>query len=139
MALYKTNEIKPLMGCLPLLLQMPFFFALYSALANSVDLWNAPFIFWMKDLSMPDTIATLSGFNVNILPIIMTVSTFFQTKLSTVDTGQTKQQKMLMMAMPVFFIFIFWTMPSGLVLYWIMQNILQIANQLIVNKFGKVK
>ena len=139
MALYKANQINPLMGCLPLLLQMPFFFALYSALANSIDLWNAPFILWMKDLSMPDTIATISGFNVNILPVIMTVSTFFQTKLSTIDTGQSKQQKIFMMAMPVFFIFIFWSMPSGLVLYWIMQNVLQIANQLIVNKFGKVK
>jgi len=139
MALYKANKINPFMGCLPILLQMPFFFALYSALANSIDLWNAPFIFWMKDLSMPDTVATISGFNINILPVIMTVSTFFQTKLSTVDTGQSKQQRIFMMAMPVFFIFIFWTMPSGLVLYWIMQNILQITNQLIVNKFGKVK
>jgi YidC/Oxa1 family membrane protein insertase len=118
---------------------MPFFFALYSALINSIDLWNAPFILWVKDLSMPDTVATISGFNVNILPVIMVVSTFFQTKLSTIDTGQSKQQKIMMMAMPVIFIFIFWTMPSGLVLYWIMQNVLQIANQLIVNKFGKVK
>ncbi|MDR3238402.1 MAG: membrane protein insertase YidC [Spirochaetia bacterium] len=139
MALYKENKINPLGGCLPILLQMPFFFALYSALINSIDLWNAPFILWMKDLSMPDTVAAISGFNVNILPVIMVVSTFFQTKLSTIDTGQSKQQKIMMMAMPVVFIFIFWTMPSGLVLYWIMQNVLQIANQLIVNKFGKVK
>jgi YidC/Oxa1 family membrane protein insertase len=56
-----------------------------------------------------------------------------------VDSGQGKQQKMLMMAMPVFLIFIFWSMPSGLVLYWTLQNVFQIANQLIVNKFGKVK
>jgi len=139
MAVYKANRINPLMGCLPILIQMPFFFAFYSALTSSIDLWNAPFILWMKDLSMPDTVATISGFNLNILPLIMTVSTFFQTKLSTVDTGQSKQQKIFMMAMPVVFIFIFWTMPSGLVLYWIMQNILQIAHQLIVNKFGKIK
>ncbi|MCL2026403.1 MAG: YidC/Oxa1 family insertase periplasmic-domain containing protein, partial [Leptospirales bacterium] len=139
MALYKTHKINPFMGCLPILLQMPFFFALYSALSNSIDLWNEPFVLWMQDLSMPDTVATISGFNINILPVVMTVSTFLQTRISTIDTGQSKQQKMFMMAMPVLFIFIFWAMPSGLVLYWIMQNILQISHQLIVNKFGKVK
>ena len=139
MKLYGENKVNPLSGCLPILLQMPFFFALYSALINSIDLWNAPFIFWIKDLSMPDTVATISGFSVNILPILMTISTFFQQKLTTVDTGQSQQQKIMMMTMPVVFIFIFWTMPSGLVLYWTLQNVFQVANQLIVNRFGKEK
>ena len=137
MTLYKTNKVNPLSGCLPLLVQMPFFFALYSALINSIDLWNAPFIFWMQDMSMPDTIAQFAGININVLPLIMTVSTYFQQKLSTVDTGQSKAQKMMMSAMPVLFIFIFWSMPSGLVLYWILQNVFQIAHQLFVNKLGK--
>jgi len=139
MALYKDNKVNPMGGCLPLLLQMPFFFALYSALINSVDLWHAPFILWMQDLSMPDTVATISGFNINILPIVMTLSTFVQQKLSTVDTGQGQQQKMMMMMMPAVFIFIFWTMPSGLVLYWTLQNSFQIIHQLVTNKLGKNK
>jgi YidC/Oxa1 family membrane protein insertase len=137
MKLYKENKVNPMGGCLPLLLQMPFFFALYSALIDSIDLWHAPFMLWMKDLSMPDTVLTISGFNLNILPIIMTASTFLQSKLSTVDTGG--QQKMMMMMMPLVFIFIFWSMPSGLVLYWALQNIFQIAHQLIINKRSKVQ
>ncbi len=135
MKLYRENKVNPMGGCLPLLLQMPFFFALYSALIDSIDLWRAPFMLWMKDLSMPDTVLTVSGFDLNILPIIMTVSTFFQSKLSTVDTGG--QQKMMMMMMPLVFIFIFWSMPSGLVLYWALQNIFQIVHQLIINKRSK--
>jgi len=134
--LYQENKVNPLGGCLPILVQMPFFFALYSALINSIDLWNAPFILWIKDLSMPDTVATISGFNVNILPIIMTLSTYLQQKMSTVDTG-SQQQKIMMSLMPLMFIFIFWSMPSGLVLYWTLQNVFQIANQLIVNWRGK--
>jgi len=131
MKLYRENKVNPMGGCFPLLLQMPFFFALYSALIDSIDLWRAPFIFWMKDLSMPDTVFSYSGFDLNILPIIMTVSTFLQQKLSTVDTGG--QQKMMMMMMPFIFIFIFWSMPSGLVLYWALQNIFQILHQLFIN------
>lgn len=139
MTLYKENKVNPMSGCLPILVQMPFFFALYSALIDSVDLWNAPFILWMKDLSMPDTLFTVGGFNFNVLPLLMTGSTFVQQKLSTVDTGQSKGQKMMIMLMPLIFIFIFWTIPSGLVLYWTLQNVFQIANQLIVNKLGKEK
>jgi YidC/Oxa1 family membrane protein insertase len=135
MKLYRENKVNPMGGCLPILLQMPFFFALYSALINSFDLWQAPFVLWIKDLSMPDTVFSLSGFDLNILPIIMTASTFFQQKLTTVEMGQ--QQKIMMMVMPLVLIFIFWTMPSGLVLYWTLQNLFQIAHQLITNKFGK--
>jgi len=137
MNMYRENKVNPMGGCLPILLQMPFFFALYSALINSMDLWHAPFIFWIKDLSMPDTVATIAGFNVNILPVLMTISTFLQQKLTTVDTGQSQQQKMMMTIMPLVFIFIFWSMPSGLVLYWTLQNFFQVANQLIVNRFSK--
>ncbi|MBN1495793.1 MAG: membrane protein insertase YidC [Spirochaetes bacterium] len=137
MKLYRENKVNPMGGCFPLLLQMPFFFALYSALIDSIDLWRAPFILWMKDLSMPDTVLTISGFDLNILPIIMTASTFLQQKLTTVDTGG--QQKVMMMMMPLVFIFIFWSMPSGLVLYWALQNIFQIAHQLFINYRSKGK
>ncbi|MGQ9842398.1 MAG: membrane protein insertase YidC [Spirochaetota bacterium] len=134
MEVYKKNKVNPMGGCLPLLLQMPFFFALYSALINSVDLWQAPFILWIKDLSLPDTIYRIAGFNINILPIIMTATTYLQQKMSSAEA--TQQQKMLML-MPLIFIVIFWNMPSGLVLYWIMQNVLQIAHQMIIIKIGK--
>jgi YidC/Oxa1 family membrane protein insertase len=137
MDMYKENKVNPMGGCFPLLLQMPFFIALYSALISSMDLWNAPFILWMHDMSMPDTVATIAGYNLNILPLLMTVSTFLQQKLTTVDTGQGQQQKMMMYMMPVIMIFIFWTMPSGLVLYWTLSNFFQVGHQLIVNKWGK--
>ncbi|MCU0846321.1 MAG: membrane protein insertase YidC [Spirochaetes bacterium] len=138
MKVYKENKVNPMGGCFPMLLQMPFFFALYSALINSIDLWNAPFIFWMKDLSMPDTVARMFGYNLNILPLLMTATTFLQQKLSTVDTG-TQQQKMMLYTMPLVFIFIFWNMPSGLVLYWALQNVFQIMHQLYINKRAKQK
>ena len=136
MKLYKENNVNPLGGCLPLLLQMPFFFALYSALINSIDLWNAPFMLWMKDLSMPDTVAYIAGIQINILPLLMTASTFIQQKQTTVDTGN-QQQKILMYMMPILLLFIFWTMPSGLVLYWFLQNLYQIIHQYVATKLSK--
>jgi YidC/Oxa1 family membrane protein insertase len=138
MKLYKENKVNPLGGCLPLLLQMPFFFGLYSALINSIDMWNVPFMLWIKDLSMPDTVFAISGFNINILPLLMTVSTIIQQKQTMVDTGN-QQQKMMMYMMPFVLLFVFWTMPSGLVLYWFLQNLYQILNQEVVNHLGKRK
>ena len=138
MKLYKTNKVNPMGGCLPLILQMPFFFALWSALINSIDLWQAPFIFWIKDLSLPDTVAMIPFLNVNlnILPIIMTATSFFQQRLMPSAAGGGGQQKMMMM-MPLIFIVIFWNMPSGLVLYWTLQNLMQILHQLYTNRKSK--
>jgi YidC/Oxa1 family membrane protein insertase len=138
MKLYKANKVNPMGGCLPMLLQMPFFFALWSALINSIDLWQAPFIFWIKDLSMPDTVAHIFGYPLNILPILMTATSFFQQKLTPGAAGGGQQQKMMML-MPLVFIVIFWNMPSGLVLYWTLQNAMQIAHQLYTNMKGKTK
>ncbi len=137
MELYKKNKVNPMSGCLPLLLQMPFFFALYSALINSVDLWQAPFILWVNDLSLPDTVMQIQGFNLNILPVIMTVTTFLQQRLSSVDAAS--QQQKFMMFMPLIILVVLWNMPSGLVLYWIMQNVLQVFHQLYINRKGKVE
>lgn len=139
MGLYKKEGVNPLGGCLPLLIQMPFFIALYSALNNSLDMWQAPFMLWIKDLSEPDTVGHLLGIPINIMPILMTVTMFFQQKLTTVDTGGSTQQQMIMKLMPVMFIFIFWSMPSGLVIYWTVQNTLQIAHSLIVMKMPSKK
>ena len=137
MELYKKNKVNPMSGCLPLLLQMPFFFALYSALINSVDLWQAPFILWVQDLSLPDTVMQIEGFNINILPIIMTITTFMQQKLSSVDAAS--QQQKFMMFMPLIILVVLWNMPSGLVIYWIMQNMLQVLHQLYINHKGKLE
>lgn len=131
--LYKNNKVNPLGGCLPMLLQLPFFFALWSALINSIDLWQAPFIFWIKDLSLPDTVYRLNSFNINILPIIMTATSFMQQRLTT-SVSAGAQQKFMMTMMPLVFIVIFWNMPSGLVLYWTLQNLMQIVHQIYINK-----
>jgi YidC/Oxa1 family membrane protein insertase len=136
MEFFKENKYNPMGGCLPMIVQMPFFIALYSALANSLDLWNAPFIFWMKDMSMPDTVAHIAGYTIQILPLIMVATTFIQQKLTSVDSGG-QQQKIMLMVLPVVLLFAFWTMPSGLVLYWALQNIFQILQQVIANHIGK--
>lgn len=138
MELYKENKVNPMGGCLPLLVQMPFFIALYSALSSSLNMWDTPFIFWIKDLSSPDSLFVIKGFTFNLLPLLMTGTTFLQQKFSAMDAaGGNSQQQMMMKMMPLIMLFIFWNMPSGLIIYWIIQNLLQVAHQLVVNKKGK--
>lgn len=133
MELYKQKGVNPMGGCLPMLVQMPFFIALYSALSNSVDMWNSPFIFWIKDLSSPETLFTIAGLDIHVLPLIMTAASFLQQKVSATDTGAAGQQQMVMKMMPVILLFVFWRMPSGLIIYWTIQNIIQVIHQVIVN------
>lgn len=137
MEMYKENKVNPMGGCLPLLVQMPFFIALFAALNSSVDLWHTKFGWWITDLSSPDTVATIMGVGVNILPLIWCVTLVVQQKLST--TQAMGQQKVMMMMMPIIMLFFFWSMPSGLLLYWIMQNVLQVGHQLIINSRAKHK
>lgn len=142
MEVYKKHRINPAKGCLPVLIQIPIFIALYSAFTESIELWHSPFILWMHDLSEPDTVYTLDlwifkGFTVNILPLIMVTSQFLQQKLTTVSSDP--QQKMLMYLMPFIMIFFFWSMPSGVTLYWTVQNILSVLWQLAANRFAKVE
>ncbi|MBE7439994.1 MAG: membrane protein insertase YidC [Spirochaetales bacterium] len=137
MELYKKHGINPAKGCLPMLIQMPVFIALYSAFSESIELWNSPFVLWMTDLSRPDTIAVLNlfvinDFHVNILPLLMVVSQIGSQFFTTVTADP--QQKVMMYMMPVIFIFFFWSMPSGVTLYWTVQNILAIVWQLANNK-----
>lgn len=120
MQLYKLYKINPLSGCLPLLIQMPIFFAMYQVLRTSIDLRHAQFIFWIHDLSVKD--------NFYVLPILMGAFSIAQSFLTSV--GQ--QNKMLMFMMPVFITVIFLKFPSGLQLYWLMFNILSIIESLIV-------
>lgn len=130
MALYKKHKVNPLGGCLPLLLQIPVFFAFYDLLSKSIKLRDSQF-YWIKNLASPDTVATIGTFSINILPIIMGITMFFQQKMTS--TGDSQQQKM-MMFMPLIFLFMFWNLPSGLVLYWTVQNLLGITEQYFINK-----
>lgn len=124
MELYKKHKVNPMGGCLPLLLQIPVFFALYKVLMIAIELRESPFIFWIKDLSVKDPYY--------ILPIIMGATMVIQQKM-TPSTMDPTQQK-IMMIMPVVFTFMFLTFPSGLVLYWLVNNILGIAQQWYMNK-----
>lgn len=130
MRLYREHKVNPLGGCFPMLLQMPIFFALFGLLYTSIDLRGAGFIWWIKDLSLPDTVGYLAGFPINILPILMGLTTVIQQKMTTVDPRQAK----MMLFMPIFLTFIFYNFASGLVLYWLMTNILTIGQQYIIAK-----
>lgn len=124
MALYKTHKVNPLGGCLPMVIQIPVFFGLYKALMYSIELRHAPFYWWIQDLSAKDPYY--------ITPIIMGGTMLIQQKM-TPGMGDPLQQK-IMMLMPVFFTFLFLSFPSGLVLYWLFQNILSIGQQYYINK-----
>jgi len=131
--LYKTQKVNPLGGCLPMILQLPIFWALFTTLRNAYELRGAPWILWVKDLSAPDTLLRIGSIPLNVLPLIMGVGMFFQQKLMSVTTDPA--QARMMYLMPVIFTFIFWNFPSGLVLYWLVNNILTVSEQyLIMNR-----
>ena len=124
MDLYRTEKINPLGGCLPILVQIPVFIALYWVLLESVELRQAPFILWIQDLSTRDPYF--------VLPLIMGVTMFIQQKLNPapLDPIQAK----VMMALPVVFTVMFAFFPSGLVLYWVTNNVLSIAQQWVITR-----
>jgi len=125
MMVYKEYKVNPMSGCLPMLAQLPVFIALFNTLRSAIELKGASFL-WVKDLSTPDTIAMISGIPINILPLIMGVTMVWQQKLTpSADPSQAK----MMMIMPVIFTFMFYSFPSGLVLYWLVNNVLSIAQQ----------
>ncbi len=124
MELYKTEKVNPLGGCLPMLVQMPFFLALYWVLLGAVELRNAPWIGWITDLSSPDPYF--------ILPIFMGISMIVQTRMNPAPPDPI--QAKVMMAMPVVFSIMFFFFPAGLVLYWAMQNLLGIAQTWNINR-----
>ncbi len=130
MNLYREYKINPMGGCLPMLVQFPIFIGFFIALRNSVFLRGAPFMLWIKDLSVPDTIANIGGFNLNLLPIIMAATSFWQQKL----TPQEPSQKALTFMMPVMFLFLFYNFSAGLLLYWTTMNIAGLVEQYFVHK-----
>ena len=142
MALYKRRKINPVGGCLPMLVQFPFLIALYKALPLFFNLRHAPFILWLRDLSSADSffvdqlpLPFLGNTPVGPLPLLMGVSMVIQQRM-TPTMGDPRQAKM-MMIMPIMFIFIFLSFPSGLVLYWFVQNVLSIAEQYYTRRRGK--
>lgn len=128
MRLYKEEGVNPLGGCLPMLLQMPIFFALYNLFGRTIELRHAPFVLWIQDLSVPDALS-LGGMEVHVLPVLMGASMLVQQKMTMKDP----KQAMLVYLMPAVMIFIFWRMSAGLVLYWTVFNLLTIAQQVLVS------
>lgn len=124
MQIYKKEKINPLGGCLPILIQIPVFIALYWVLLESVELRQAPFIFWLNDLSRSDPFY--------VLPVLMGVSMFAQQFLN--PTPLDALQKNIMMSLPIVFTFFFLWFPSGLVLYWLVNNVLSIAQQWYITR-----
>jgi YidC/Oxa1 family membrane protein insertase len=136
MQLYRTQKVNPFGGCLPMVLQIPVFFALYKVLNSAIAMRHAPFIWWINDLSAPDRLPV--GFNIPyvgglpILTLLMGASMFIQQKMTPM-TGDPRQAK-LMLLMPVVFTFMFVNFPSGLTLYWFVNNVLSIGQQYWQNR-----
>jgi len=130
-ALFREHKVSPLSGCLPMLLQLPIFFAIWSAITHVIEFRGAKFL-WIKDLSMPDRLATLPmGVDLNLLPIVMAAAMFFQTKLSTSRTAATETNPMAKMMsgpmMSIMFGVMFYGFPSSLVLYWLTNSLSSMA------------
>jgi YidC/Oxa1 family membrane protein insertase len=137
MELYRRHKINPLGGCLPMIVQMPVFIGLYQALSSAIELRQAPFFGWIQDLSMPDRLGSLDLWfieppGVPVLTLLMGGTMLVQQAL-TPATGDPVQQKMMML-MPVIFTVMFVNFPSGLVLYWLVNNVLSIAQQYAYQK-----
>jgi YidC/Oxa1 family membrane protein insertase len=136
MGLYREEGVSPLGagGCLPMILQMPIFIALFITLRKAIELRGAPFMLWIQDLSGAEVMFTLPfkipfyGTNVSLLTIIMAVSMYFQSKQTMTDP----KQKAMVYMMPIMMLFMFNSMPSGLILYWAFSNILTIGQNALL-------
>ena len=133
MKLYKEEKVNPMGGCLPMLLQMPLLYGLFIVFRSTIEFRSAPFVLWINDLSQPDIIFNLPfslplyGAHVALLPILMGISTFYQSKSTMTDPNQ----KMMLYFMPIFMTLIFNQFPSGLTLYYTLFNILTLVQQKI--------
>jgi YidC/Oxa1 family membrane protein insertase len=140
MGLYKTYKVNPLGGCLPMVVQIPVFFALYRMLYGAIELRHAPFIWWINDLSAPDRLFRFNfsipfmqpPYGIPVLTIIMGVTMFIQQKMSP-PAGDPTQAKMMML-MPIVFTVIFINFSSGLVLYWLVNNVISMVQQYYIQK-----
>jgi YidC/Oxa1 family membrane protein insertase len=146
MELYKKEKVNPMSGCLPIVIQIPVFFALYKVLFGTIEMRHAPFFGWIQDLAAPDPTSLFNMFGlipwdppsflmIGIWPLIMGVSMFVQMRLNPTPTDAVQAQ--IFAWMPVFFTFLLATFPAGLVIYWAWNNILSIAQQwVIMNRQG---
>ena len=143
MLVYRNEKVNPLSGCLPILIQIPIFFALYKVLFVTLETRHAPFFGWIKDLSAPDptTIFNLFGLLnftppsfllIGVWPILMALTMFLQTKLN--PTPPDPLQAKIMTYLPLVFLFLFATFPAGLVIYWTWNNVLSIGQQWVIMK-----
>jgi YidC/Oxa1 family membrane protein insertase len=135
MKAYKEFGVNPFGSCLPMLIQLPIFWALYSVLSNTIELRGADFVFWIKDLSQPDPSGRPFTFGIGILPLIMGIAMFFQQKMTITDP----KQKMMVYMMPALFTFLFSRWASGLVLYWTVFSIMGIVEQWFVMRHIKAE
>ncbi|MBI3896118.1 MAG: membrane protein insertase YidC [Acidobacteria bacterium] len=127
MELYKKHGVNPIGGCLPMLLQIPFLYGFYKVLIVSIEMRQAPWIWWVRDLSAPESIP------IKVLPLLMCGTQFILQKMSPATTPDPRQQR-IMMLMPLMFLFFFWNLSSGLVLYWLTGNVVGIAQQWYINR-----
>ena len=136
MEIYRSKGINPLGGCLPMVIQIPVFFALYRVLMGAIEFRHAPFMLWMNDLAAPENLYTLTvaGFSLpfRVLPLIMGITMVIQQKMQ--PTSVDPMQEKMMLLMPVVFTFLFWGFPTGLVLYWLINNVISIGQQYYINK-----
>jgi YidC/Oxa1 family membrane protein insertase len=136
MDLYRKKGVNPMGGCFPMLIQIPVFFALYKALSGAIEMRHAHFLWWMNDLSAPEDLFsfTVAGYvlPIRILPLVMGITQVIQQKMT--PTGGDPMQEKMMLLMPIVFTFLFWGFPSGLVLYWLVNNVISIGQQYYINK-----
>ena len=146
MEMYKKNKINPVSGCVPMLIQIPVFFALYKVLFVTIEMRQAPFFGWLKDLSAPDPTSLFNLFGlipwdppsmlqIGVLPILMGVSMFFQQKLNPQPTDPI--QAKVFAFLPLIFTYMLAHFPAGLVLYWICSNVFSMFQQMAVRKNSK--
>jgi len=140
MALYKSEGVNPLGGCLPMFLQFPVFIGLFYALRSTIQLRQAPFFGWIDDLSVPETLFEIPGLGLpfRVLPLIMGATMVLQQRITPMQADPA-QAKMMMTVMPVMMTLIFYQFPSGLVLYWMVSNVLAISHQLWIGRGMRAK
>ncbi|MDR0915398.1 MAG: membrane protein insertase YidC [Endomicrobium sp.] len=131
--IYKTQQINPLSGCLPTLLQLPIFWAFFTILRNVYELHNESWILWIRDLSSPDKLINIGNFYINALPIIMGIIMFAQQKITS-TTSDLSSYKKMMYIMPMLFTAMFWSFPSGVIIYWIINSIFSLLEQCYILK-----
>jgi YidC/Oxa1 family membrane protein insertase len=139
MRLYRKEGVNPLGGCLPMVLQLPVMIGLFYALRSSIELREAPFFGWIDDLSAPETLFVIPGLEVpvRVLPLVMGGTMILQQKITPQPTMDATQARMMTTVMPIVMTVVFYQFASGLVLYWMLSNILAIAHQMWIRRAGE--